>query len=336
MNRLVRYIWILASVPIWSAFASESDSVDAVSSNLVVRVFSEYKKPSLIFQPEELSWGRDRVDALVYLPNVGPSLGAGIEVNDMTFFASIPMARWQGDSAERGKTKGFHSQLHKRFSRGGVDATYSDLRGFFLNRIRVGSVQPLNDVLVKGDGKVYEQRPNLVYQSISGGGYYFLSDERRVSLQPSFSHERASGFFWTPLIAGETAHYSFRDEEPIIPLEDRQKYKGDGALTGGITQTVVLQGGVAANWRRGIYSFSTTAAWGPSINQVQLTGVDQEAAWRGGNAGRVEASMVYDLNDDTMMGLSGLKRIRSYSNSRMTVTETTSLLELFIGRRIND
>ena len=273
-------------------------------------------------------------DAIVLLPNMGPGVGASILYRkEIGFTLGLPVRRWEGRAMDRGQTTGYHLQLHRTFKWGVVDGYYSNLKGFFIDKIRIGSAKAINDVIVNGDRKTYEKRPGLSYQSINISGQWLLWDESGVSTQHLTVNQVGGGLAWTPAIAGDIGASNLKYAEPIISKDDAPRFGNSGDLRGVSAMFLSIQAGAAMNYRFSSSMLSASAIWGPYWQKLTLVGAPSHPAAIG-DGGRISLGYAQSIDHQSLWGLRGIKQVRTALTEDFSFTETVALVELSWLRQI--
>ncbi|MCX6119885.1 MAG: hypothetical protein NT027_20310, partial [Proteobacteria bacterium] len=309
-----------------------------------VTLFSDYKKPAIVLQPagngSPLSVFGSQHKAFIFQPNTGPSLGVGVGFqDDVDISLSLPVRQWVGRKDNRGESKGLHAQFHLNQSRTAIDVTYTNMSGFFIDEAYVGRVEVVDDVLIHGDSRTYLQRPEMSLQNISISGRYLLFENSHVNLNMIGGTESSNFFRWSPVIGFDASKVLLVDQELFFPSDsikkdtsnsfpndDQAKIKGvdhrSASVHGGFVIELVYLG----------TRLLISTVWGPAVSYVDFQGLDAAGKVRLGNSGAFSGQLSRSISDDYHLGVRGYKSERSVTSSDMTLSESTSLAEIFVSR----
>ena len=130
-------------------------------------------------------------------PNAPYSIGAGLAWGDYGFSVALPTGQSADETRRKGPTKYFHVHLTHDWSSSGVDFSFGQYKGFYVEGEQAAA---------DPSGDSHAQRPDLFARQV-GLNYYKVVSPERYYLRPDRDGAKyGRGFQWSWLLMAGASH----------------------------------------------------------------------------------------------------------------------------------
>lgn len=320
------------------AFLPSSPAELVKMEDVSLKLYIDYRKGTLIVRPKNqgepgLSQLGDDRSLAVFQPNAGPALGLGLKLGPyLSGSFSRSVYPWQRDQSTRGHSMVTHYELHWYRKSVGADLHYERYGGLFLHKIAADDLGLMGDALFRktsGD-TIY---PDMTLRSAGANVFYTVFSDAFVAKDFMNQGGRPTQSGWSPLIMASYSQWDFGNPDPLLPADMQPAYNNRAdALSGGRIRTGALLPGIGAALVEGPWSVSGIAFWGLAVQDYHLFGSERRGKHKVASTGNLRGSAGY-AGSEYFYGVTGYKSILTTETQDLSLTTTTSLVEISLGRR---